>query len=169
MKIWVEHTLCLVTDSFVPNFQGFRIIPIMGNILDTNNIAVFVVRVSEWNRSSVNSMNSGNLITEALIGVNLKVLSLTCVLLALVATWSLTQEVAGFIVMTNIFSYWIQWIQWKYLEKTQNARFLRPLNYDHNFQDQELHKALEETDTQTFHHSLINCNNRTLWNYDFII
>ena len=92
-----------------------------------------------------------------------------CLTGAVVATWSLTQEVVGFIVMTNIFSYWIQWIQWKYLEKTQNAGFLRPLNFGNNFQDQELHKALEQIDTQTFHHSLSNCNNRTLWNWIMIL
>ena len=40
------------------------------------------------------------------MGVNLKILSLTCLAGAVVACWSLTQEVAGsspFTVMTNIF------------------------------------------------------------------
>ena len=44
--------------------------------------------------------------TEAWIGLNLKILSLTCLAGTVVASWSFTQEVAGlspFTVMTNVF------------------------------------------------------------------
>ena len=56
---------------------------------------------------SLSSANSGNLkIPEAWFGLNLKVLSLHVFAGAVVASWSLTQVVAGsssFTVMTNIF------------------------------------------------------------------
>ena len=48
-----------------------------------------------------------------------------------VASWSLTQEVVGsypFTVMANIFSYWIQRIQWKHLVKSQMWSLAWPLS-----------------------------------------
>ena len=49
-----------------------------------------------------------------------------CLAGAVVISWSLTQDVAGsntFTVMTNIFSYRIQWIQWKHLGNIQMLNF----------------------------------------------
>ena len=83
---------------------------------------------SELMRFSINGMKIQWIqgiwiwITETWIGVSLKIQSLTCVLLACVASWSLTQEVRGLKPFTKndkYFSHWIGWIHWKHLGKTQ--------------------------------------------------
>ena len=72
----------------------------------------------EWKRNTVNIVNSGILINQFKDPA-----PHMCLAGAVVAPWSLTQEVAGsnpFTVMTNIFSHSIQRIQWKHLGKTQS-------------------------------------------------
>ena len=91
---------------------------------DQHYIGVF----PKWNGNSVNSTNSGNLINYW--GLNCgqfkDPVSHLCLAGDVVASWSLTQEMAAlnpFTVMTNIFSHWIQRIQWKHLKKTQLVFF----------------------------------------------
>ena len=83
----------------------------------------------KYNKSSVNSANSGKLVNHWIMNwAHFKdPVSHMCLGGAVIACWPLTKEVAGWqefepIYWMTYFCHWICWIQWKYLGKTQMVK-----------------------------------------------